>query len=48
VWVCGDAAEDTQYVIVAAAEGAKAAMGINQELLLEDQGLEISAVPNRT
>jgi len=37
VWVCGDAAEDTQYVIVAAAEGAKAAMGINQELQAEDQ-----------
>ena len=37
VWVCGDAAEDTQYVIVAAAEGAKAAMGINKELQAEDQ-----------
>jgi thioredoxin reductase len=37
VWVCGDAAEDTQYVIVAAAEGAKAAMGINKELQQEDQ-----------
>ena len=37
VWVCGDAAEDTQYVIVAAAEGAKAAMGINKELIAEDQ-----------
>ena len=37
VWVCGDAAEDTQYVIVAAAEGAKAAMGINKQLQQEDQ-----------
>jgi thioredoxin reductase len=37
IWVCGDASEDTQYVIVAAAEGAKAAMGINKELQKEDQ-----------
>jgi thioredoxin reductase len=37
VWVCGDASEDTQYVVVAAAEGAKAAMAINQELQAEDQ-----------
>ena len=37
VWVCGDASEDTQYVIVAAAEGAKAAMGVNKELQQEDQ-----------
>jgi thioredoxin reductase len=37
IWVCGDAAEDTQYVIVAAAEGAKAAMAINQDLQKEDQ-----------
>ena len=37
VWVCGDAAEDSQYVIVAAAEGAKAAMAINKELQAEDQ-----------
>lgn len=37
IWVCGDAAEDTQYVIVAAAEGAKAAMAINREIQNEDQ-----------
>jgi thioredoxin reductase len=37
IWVCGDAADDTQYVIVAAAEGAKAAMAINKELQQEDQ-----------
>lgn len=35
IWVCGDAAEDTQYVIVAAAEGAKAAMAINRDLQAE-------------
>ncbi len=37
VWVCGDAAQDTQYVIVAAAEGAKAAMAINKAFQKEDQ-----------
>jgi thioredoxin reductase len=37
VWVCGDASQDSQYVIVAAAEGAKAAMGINKELQQQDQ-----------
>lgn len=37
VFVAGDAAEDTQYVIVAGAEGAKAAMHINAELNSEDQ-----------
>lgn len=36
VYVAGDAAEDTQYVIVASAEGAKAAMHINAELNVED------------
>jgi thioredoxin reductase len=37
IFVAGDAAEDTQYVMVAAAEGAKAAMQINSELISEDQ-----------
>jgi thioredoxin reductase len=37
VWVCGDASEDTQYVVVAAAEGAKAAMAINKAFQQEDQ-----------
>ena len=36
VYVAGDAAEDTQYVMVASAEGAKAAMHINAELNSED------------
>ena len=36
IFVAGDAAEDTQYVMVAAAEGAKAAMQINTELSAED------------
>jgi thioredoxin reductase len=37
IFVAGDAAKDVQYVIVAAAEGAKAAMAINKELQEEDQ-----------
>ena len=37
IFVAGDASEDTQYVIVAAAEGAKAAMHINAELSGEDR-----------
>jgi thioredoxin reductase len=36
IFVAGDASEDTQYVIVSAAEGAKAAMHINAELNAED------------
>jgi thioredoxin reductase len=36
IFVAGDAGEDTQYVIVASAEGAKAAMHINAELSQED------------
>jgi thioredoxin reductase len=36
VFVCGDAAEDSQYVVVAAAHGARAAMAINLDLL-EDE-----------
>jgi thioredoxin reductase len=36
VFVCGDAAEDSQYVIVAAAHGARAAMAINEDLHSED------------
>jgi thioredoxin reductase len=37
VFVAGDAAEDSHYVMVAAAEGAKAAMHINAELNDEDR-----------
>jgi thioredoxin reductase len=37
IFVAGDAAEDSHYVIVAAAEGAKAAMHINAELMVEDR-----------
>jgi thioredoxin reductase len=36
VFICGDAAEDSQYVIVAASHGARAAMAINLDLLEED------------
>jgi thioredoxin reductase len=36
VYVAGDASKLVQLAIVAAAEGAKAAFAINQELLKED------------
>ena len=32
LWVAGDASRDVQFAIVAAAEGAKAAVAINQDL----------------
>jgi len=34
--VAGDASVDSQMVVVAAAEGARAAIAINEELLAED------------
>lgn len=37
LWVAGDASHDAQFVVVAAAEGAKAAMAINKALQEEDQ-----------
>lgn len=36
VFVCGDAAEDSQYAVIAAAHGARAAMAINEDLAQED------------
>jgi len=36
VFVAGDASRDAQFVVVAAAEGVKAAMAINQALQRED------------
>lgn len=41
IWVCGDAAHDSQYVIVAAAHGARAAMAINKDLQQEDQAARL-------
>jgi len=38
VYLAGDADKDMQFVIVAAAEGAKAAMAINRELQDEERG----------
>jgi hypothetical protein len=35
--VAGDASRDVQFVIVAAAEGAKAGVAINMELRQEDR-----------
>jgi thioredoxin reductase len=39
LYVAGDASEDVQFAIVAAAEGAKAAYAINSALIQEDFGL---------
>ena len=39
-FVCGDAAYDMKLVIVAAAEGAKAGVAINIELMREEMGLQ--------
>jgi thioredoxin reductase len=36
VFVAGDAADDLKLVIIAAAEGAKAAFAINSELMDEE------------
>ena len=36
LYVCGDASKEAQFVVVAAAEGAEAAMAINKALLEED------------
>jgi thioredoxin reductase len=36
VWIAGDAAHDSQYVVVAAAHGARAGMAINKELQREE------------
>jgi thioredoxin reductase len=38
VYVAGDASHDVQFLVVAAAEGAKAAVAINKELEAEDRG----------
>lgn len=44
VYVAGDASWDVQFVVVAAAEGAKAAVAINRELQLEER---LAALPHR-
>lgn len=38
LFVCGDASEDVQFVVVAAAEGAKAAVKINAAFIREERG----------
>jgi thioredoxin reductase len=43
VYVAGDAAKDMHFVVVAAAEGAKAAVTINKELQKEEKVRIISA-----
>jgi thioredoxin reductase len=38
LYLAGDASKDVQFVIVAAAEGAKAGVAINAELQERDRG----------
>jgi thioredoxin reductase len=44
VYVAGDASRDVQLAVVAAAEGAQAAIAINKELLERDFGPEPTKV----
>jgi thioredoxin reductase len=44
LYVAGDASRDVQLAVVAAAEGAKAAIAINRELQ-EEEGLSLSPLP---
>jgi thioredoxin reductase len=48
LYVAGDASEEAQFVIVAAAEGAEAAMAINQALLKDDLAQNKNSTPSRT
>ena len=48
LYVAGDASKDTQFVIVAAAEGAEAGMAINKALLKDDLAQNRTSIPSRT
>lgn len=48
LYVAGDASRDVQFVVVAAAEGAKAAVWINAELQAEELAVATRAAPSRT
>jgi thioredoxin reductase len=49
LYVCGDASREAQFVVVAAAEGAEAAMAINKALVAADlRSQNSSSTPSRT
>jgi thioredoxin reductase len=48
LYVAGDSSKDAHFVIVAAAEGAEAAMAISKTLLKEDLAQNRSSTPSRT
>jgi thioredoxin reductase len=48
LYVAGDASKDTQFVVVAAAEGAEAGMAINKSLLKEDLAQKRNSTPSLT
>jgi thioredoxin reductase len=47
LYVAGDASKEAQFVIVAAAEGTKAATAINQALLKDDLAQKSTSNPRR-
>ena len=47
LYVVGDASRDVQFVVVAAAEGAKAGVAINQALQTANQALQTAGAPPR-
>jgi thioredoxin reductase len=48
LYVAGDSSKEAQFVVVAAAEGAQAAMAINKTLLKEDLAQNRNSTPSRT
>jgi thioredoxin reductase len=48
VYVAGDSSQEVQFAIVAAAEGAEAAVAINKALLKEDLAQNRNSIPSRT
>ena len=48
VFIAGDASHDVQFAIVAAAEGARAAVAIHRELVAEERAIAMPARPVRS
>jgi thioredoxin reductase len=48
LYVAGDASKEAQFVVIAVAEGAQAAMAINKALLKEDLAQKRNSTPRRT
>jgi thioredoxin reductase len=48
LYVAGDASQDSQFVVVAAAEGVRAAVRIHQELAAADEARRLAGRPARS